>query len=76
VKLHDRKNAPEAADLLNDPVIPYYEKHDIPLLRTLTDRGTAYCGSSEHHDYQLYLAIEDIDHSETKAKSPQTNGIC
>jgi transposase InsO family protein len=45
-------------------------------LRILTDRGTEYCGSREHHEYQLYLAIEDIDHTKTKARSPQTNGIC
>lgn len=45
-------------------------------MRVLTDRGTEYCGSREHHEYQLYLALEDIDHSKTKAKSPQTNGIC
>jgi hypothetical protein len=45
-------------------------------MRILTDRGTEYCGAREHHEYQLYLAIEDIEHSKTKAKSPQTNGIC
>jgi hypothetical protein len=44
--------------------------------RILTDRGTEYCGAREQHEYQLYLAIEDIDHSKTKAKSPQTNWIC
>jgi len=76
VKLYDRKNALVAADLLNDRVIPFYDNYDIPLLRILTDRGTEYCGSREHHEYQLYLAIEDIDHTRTKAKSPQTNGIC
>jgi len=76
LKLYDRKNALVAADLLNDRVLPFYEQHDIPLLRILTDRGTEYCGGREHHEYQLYLAIEDIDHSKTKAKSPQTNGIC
>lgn len=75
-KLYDRKNALVAADLLNDRVIPFYEQHDIRLLRILTDRGTEYCGAREHHEFQLYLAIEDIDHSKTKAKSPQTNGIC
>ena len=42
----------------------------------LTDRGTEYCGNPEHHEYELYLAIEDIDHTRTKARSPQTNGIC
>lgn len=46
------------------------------MLRILTDRGTEYCGKVEQHDYQLYLAINDIDHTKTKAMSPQTNGIC
>jgi hypothetical protein len=76
VKLYDRKNALVAADLLNDLVVPFYEQHSLRLLRILTDRGTEYCGAREQHEYQLYLAIEDIDHSKTKAKSPQTNGIC
>lgn len=75
-KLYDRKNALVAADMLNDQVVPFFEQHDLRLLRVLTDRGTEYCGSREQHEYQLYLAVEDIDHSKTKAKSPQTNGIC
>jgi transposase InsO family protein len=76
VKLYDRKNALVAADMLNDTVIPFFEDHGIPLLRILTDRGSEYCGNREHHEYQLYLAVENIDHSKTKAKSPQSNGIC
>ena len=76
VKLYDRKNALVAADLLNDRVIPFFEEHEIPLLRILTDRGTEFCGNREHHEYQLYLAVENIDHTKTKTRSPQTNGIC
>src|ERR1700730_5550265 len=75
-KLYDRKNARVAADLLNDRVLPFFEEYKIPLLRVLTDRGTEYCGQREHHEYELYLAVEDIDHSRTKARHPQTNGIC
>jgi len=75
-KLYDRKNALVAADILNDRVLPFFEEHDVPLLRILTDRGTEYCGKQEHHEYQLYLGIENIDHSKTKARSPQSNGIC
>jgi transposase InsO family protein len=75
-KLYDRKNALVAADMLNDQVLPWYEEQDVRLLRVLTDRGTEYCGSVQQHQYQLYLAIEDIDHSRTKARHPQTNGIC
>jgi len=76
VKLYDRKNALVAADFLNDRVIPWYDEHDVKLLRILTDRGTEYCGNRETHEYELYLAIENIDHSKTKARSPQTNGVC
>jgi len=76
VKLYDRKNALVAADLLNDKVVPFYEAHGIKLLRVLTDRGTEFCGNKEHHEYELYLAVEDIDHTKTKARHPQTNGIC
>ena len=72
-KLYDRKNALVAADLLNHRVLPFFEEHEIPLLRVLTDRGTEYCGQREHHEYELYLAVENIDHSRTKARHPQTN---
>lgn len=75
-KLYDRKNAITAADTINDRVLPFFENQDIPLLRILTDRGTEYCGKPEYHQYELYLQIEGIDHSKTKARSPQTNGIC
>lgn len=75
-KLYTTKTPITAADLLNDRVLPMFEQHELPLLRVLTDRGTEYCGRVEHHDYELYLAVNDIDHTKTKAKSPQTNGIC
>lgn len=75
-KLYTNKTPITAADLLNDRVLPFYEAQELPMLRILTDRGTEYCGKVEQHDYQLYLAINDIDHTKTKAMSPQTNGIC
>ena len=33
------------------------------MLRILTDRETGYCVRVEQHDYQLYLAVNDIDHT-------------
>jgi transposase InsO family protein len=75
-KLYDRKTPITAADLVNDRVIPLFESHDVKLTRMLTDRGSEYCGNPERHEYELYLAVEDIDHTRTKTKSPQTNGIC
>ena len=75
-KLYDRKTPITAADLLNDRVISFFDSHDVKLMRVLTDRGSEYCGNPERHEYELYLAIEDVDHTRTKTKSPQTNGIC
>lgn len=75
-KLYDRKTPLTSADLLNDRVVPFFDQHDLIVSRVLTDRGTEYCGRPESHDYELYLAIENIDHTRTKVKSPQTNGIC
>ncbi len=75
-KLYTTKTPITAADILNDRVLPYFDQYKLPMLRILTDRGTEYCGRVDQHDYQLYLAINDIDHTKTKAMSPQTNGIC
>jgi transposase InsO family protein len=74
-KLYDRKTPITAADLLNDRVLPFYEERGVSLQRILTDRGTEYCGTHDRHEYELYLAVEDVDHTRTRAKSPQTNGI-
>lgn len=75
-KLYTTKTPITAADLLNDRVLPLLEGEGVGLLRVLTDRGTEFCGRPERHDYQLFLAVNDIDHTRTKAYSPQTNGIC
>jgi transposase InsO family protein len=75
-KLYTMKTALTAADLLNDRVLPFFESEGVDLLRILTDRGSEFCGNFERHEYQLYLALNDIDHSKTKVKSPQSNGIC
>ena len=71
-KLYMTKTSITAAGLLNDRVLPFFARHEPPLLRILTGRGTEeYCGKAEQHDYQLYLALNDIDHTKTKARSPQ-----
>lgn len=75
-KLYTTKTPINAADLLNDRVLPFFADQGMGMLRILTDRGTEYCGKPESHDYQLYLALNDIEHTKTKVRHPQTNGIC
>ena len=74
-KLYTTKTPITAADLLNDQVLPFFADQGMGLIRILTDRGTEYCGKPETHDYQLYLALNEIEHTRTKANHPQTNGI-
>ena len=75
-KLYTTKTPITGADLLNDRVLPFFTSQEMGIIRILTDRGTEYCGKLETHDYQLYLGINDIEHTKTKARHPQTNGIC
>lgn len=75
-KLYTTKTPITAADLLNDRVLPFFADHGMGIIRMLTDRGTEYCGKAETHDYQLYLVLNEIEHTKTKARHPQTNGIC
>ena len=75
-KLYTSKHAITSADILNDRVLPFFEEQQIPLLRILTDRGTEFKGKMEHHEYELYLQIEGIEHSKTQVRRPQSNGIC
>ena len=75
-KLYYRKTPITAAEILNDRVLPFFEEHGIVLCRVLTDRGTEYCGNPEHHDYELYLAVEDIDHTRTKTRARRPMEFC
>jgi len=75
-KLYTTKAPITGADLLNDRVLPFFASQEMGLIRILTDRGTEYCGKLEQHDYELYLGINGIEHTKTKARHPQTNGIC
>ena len=61
--------------MLNDRAVPFFVHHDLKLMRMLADRRTEYCGNRETHEYEPYLAIEDINHTKIKIKSLQANGI-
>lgn len=73
-KLYLEKTSLSAADLLNDKVLPFFDEHGICIQRVLTDNGTEFCGRQESHPYELFLHLNDIEHTRTKVRKPQTNG--
>jgi transposase InsO family protein len=75
-KVYTSKHPINSADFLNDRVIPFFDEKGVHLQRILTDRGTEYCGNPTTHEYQLFLALNDIEHTRTRAMRPQSNGIC
>ena len=73
-KVFTEKTALCAADLLNDKILPHYDEHAVRVLRVLTDNGREYCGLKDSHAYELFLHLNDIEHTRTRVRRPQTNG--
>ncbi|HYA04140.1 MAG TPA: IS481 family transposase [Syntrophobacteria bacterium] len=73
-KLYNTKKPVASVDLLYDRVLPFYLEHSVPVRAILTDRGTEFKGR-EHHPYELFLALNDIEHRLCKVRSPRTNGF-
>lgn len=74
-KLYTMKTPITSADVMNDRVLPFYERHEIPVEHILTDNGREYCGKSQRHYYEAYLEINGIEHRTTKIATPRTNGF-
>ncbi len=66
---------PEAAvAVLHNDVLPFYQERGLAVGAVLTDNGREFCGTASH-PYELYLALNDLEHRRTKVRSPQTNGF-
>lgn len=72
--LHVSKQPEAAVAVLHNDVLPFYAELDLPIAAVLTDNGREFCGT-ERHPYELYLALNDIEHRKTKVGRPRTNGF-
>ena len=75
MQLYQEKTSLRSAEILNDKVLPWYQKHGVPILRILTDRGSKYKRKLEPYGYELFLSVEGIVNTTTKPYAPQTNGM-
>jgi transposase InsO family protein len=74
-KLYTSKRPETAVDILYDRILPFYEKHRLPVEAILTDNGTEYRGRPMVHMYEIFLEFNDIEHRTTKVGNPRTNGF-
>ena len=72
--LHVSKQPEAAVAVVHNDVLPFYAKLDLPVKAVLTDNGRESCGT-ERHPYELYLALNDIEHRKTRVGTPRTNGF-
>jgi len=72
--LHVSKQPEAAVAVLHNDVLPFYRQFDLPVRAVLTDNGREFCGT-EQHPYELYLALNDLEHRRTKVRSPRTTGF-
>lgn len=61
--------------VLNEDVLPFFEEHDARITTILSDNGREFCGRADHHPYELFLQLEEIEHRTTKVRRPQSNGF-
>ena len=72
--LHTSKQPEAAVAVLHNDVLPFYSDHGLTIQAVLTDNGREFCGT-DNHPYELYLALNDIEHRRTKVRTPRTNGF-
>jgi transposase InsO family protein len=72
--LHTSKQPEAAVAVLHNDALPFYQERELPVGAVLTDNGREFCGT-ETHPYELYLALNDIEHRRTRVARPQTNGF-
>ncbi len=69
--LHVSKQPEAAVAVLHNDTLPFYERLGLSVGAVLTDNGREFCGT-ERHPYELYLALNDIEHRKTRVRTPRT----
>lgn len=74
-RLYTSKLPVTAVHVLNQDVLPLFERHQANVKTILSDNGREYCGRPDKHPYELFLQLEGIEHRTTPVRRPQSNGF-
>jgi Integrase core domain len=75
-KVYPSKNAMNAADILQDRVLPFYERYSVTIGRVCTRSTREYCGLAPIHPFETLLATSHIAHSSLHPACGMHNQPC
>jgi len=64
-----------AVQILNNDVLPFFEKRRARITTVLSDSGREFCGWPDKYPCELFLQIEETEHPTTEVRRPQSNGF-
>jgi hypothetical protein len=75
-KLYPAKNPMNAADILQERVLPFYERYAVTIGRVCTRSTREYCGLAPIHPFETILATSHIEHSSLNPACGMHNQPC
>ena len=75
-KVYPSRNAMNAADILQDQVLPFYERYAVTVERICTRSTREYCGLAPIHPFETVLATSHIEHSSLNPGCGMHNQPC
>jgi transposase InsO family protein len=74
-RLYTSKLPITAVHTLNDAVLPFFDSHGVHVKTVLSGNGREYCARPDTHPYELFLQLEEIEHTRTRVGRTQSNGF-
>jgi hypothetical protein len=75
-KVYPSKNAMIGVDILQDQVLPFYERYAVTIERVFTRSTRAYCGLAPVHPFETLLAASHIEHGSIDPRWGMHNQPC
>ena len=75
-KVYPSKNAMNGVDILEDRVLPFYQRYAVTIGRVFTRSTREYCGLATLHPFETLLAAAHIEHRSLDARRGMRSQAC
>ena len=74
--VYSARSAMNAVNLLKKRVLPFFERHHVPIERVFTRKSAEYCGLAPVHPFETFLATSKIQHAHLDPLTPTAGSLC